>query len=246
MSFIDELATKLKTIGSLKAVGETWFSIDGTIPPGGVPYMGQLVSRALYADLWQYVQEKGNVLTDDEWREQAEAQSGNCTSYSSGDGSTTFRMPCIKNYLKGAESIAEAGLFVEEGLPNIEATWYSSFEDMDSKTMESTGAVTSIVLSTVKNEIPSTAAGKSLFREFSAQSGNSIYGRSDHVTPKSTNALFGVYAVSILTNVGSADVSAFQTALATLEANVSTELNTKITSEVGGGQKVGMLSFLAA
>ena len=80
MSFIDELATKLKTIGSLKAVGETWFSIDGTIPPGGVPYMGQLVSRALYADLWQYVQEKGNVLTDDEWREQAEAQSGNCTS----------------------------------------------------------------------------------------------------------------------------------------------------------------------
>ena len=243
MSFIDELATKLKTIGSLKAVGETWFSIDGTIPPGGVPFMGQLVSRALYADLWRYVQEKGNVLTDDEWREQAEAQSGNCTSYSSGDGKTTFRMPCVKSFLKGADSISEAGKFVEEGLPNIEGKLRTSNGSMSTGGTQPTnvsGAFSAVDPFTGNTYTDAAGNGwKRYYIAFDASLFNSIYGRSDHVTPKSTNVLFGVYAVSILTNVGSADVSAFQTALATLEANVSTELNTKITSEVGGGGAEG-------
>ena len=220
-NFIEQLTQKLRSVGALHAVGEQWISCDGTIPPGGVPFCGQSVSRALYADLFAWAQAQGKVKSEAEWQEIASVQDGNCIFYSDGDGSATFRMPCISGYLKGSVGTNDAGKWIEEGLPNIEATWNSCFEDGDLKSAESTGAVTSTVTTGIHSEIPNTAGNTTVSRKFSAQTDNPIYGNSDHVTPETNTILVGVYAVSVISNFGSADLADIQTSVANLDVKVN-------------------------
>lgn len=56
---------------------------------------GSLVSRELYKDLWEWVQTKPSMLlTEEEWQSALTANEGlACNCYSTGDGSTTFRLP---------------------------------------------------------------------------------------------------------------------------------------------------------
>lgn len=56
---------------------------------------GSLVSRELYKDLWEWVQTKPSMLlTEEEWQSTLTANEGlACNCYSTGDGSTTFRLP---------------------------------------------------------------------------------------------------------------------------------------------------------
>lgn len=56
---------------------------------------GQLVSREIYSDLWNFVQSKPSILlTEEEWQANLTANEGlACNYYSAGDGSTNFRLP---------------------------------------------------------------------------------------------------------------------------------------------------------
>lgn len=56
---------------------------------------GQLVSRKIYSDLWNFVQSKPSMLlTEEEWQANLTANEGlACNYYSAGDGSTNFRLP---------------------------------------------------------------------------------------------------------------------------------------------------------
>lgn len=56
---------------------------------------GQLVSREIYSDLWNFVQSKPSMLlTEEEWQADLTANEGlACNYYSAGDGSTNFRLP---------------------------------------------------------------------------------------------------------------------------------------------------------
>jgi len=57
-----------------------------TAPPHALLLQGQLVNRADYLDLWQFAQNSGNLVPDSVW--------SNCKgSFSTGNGSTTFRLP---------------------------------------------------------------------------------------------------------------------------------------------------------
>ena len=74
-------------------VGHTYFSFEKEVPVGRLPAFGALYNRNLYADLWAYAQERNLVVSESEWQAIASANDGNCVYYSSGDGSTTFRVP---------------------------------------------------------------------------------------------------------------------------------------------------------
>lgn len=113
--FIDQLAGKLQIIGTLHAVGETWISYDSSIPSGGIPFFGQTVDRTLWADLFAWASEQGKVKTEAEWREFASTHGGNCPFYSSGDGSTNFRMPKVVAYLKGVGTSAKGSFSQDLG-----------------------------------------------------------------------------------------------------------------------------------
>lgn len=56
---------------------------------------GQIVSRSVYKDLWDFVQTHPSLLlTEEQWQAELSANEGIVNNYySSGDGSTTFRLP---------------------------------------------------------------------------------------------------------------------------------------------------------
>ena len=55
---------------------------------------GSTHDRALYKSLWAFVEKHPSLLkTDTEWNQIAAQDNGYCRFYSSGDGSTTFRLP---------------------------------------------------------------------------------------------------------------------------------------------------------
>jgi hypothetical protein len=68
---------------------------------------GAEVSRATYPQLWEWVQANHPPITEAEWQAQSAVQSS-VGYYSSGDGSTTFRLPRILDYPRGGLA-GEAG-----------------------------------------------------------------------------------------------------------------------------------------
>ena len=69
-----------------------------TPPEGWLPCNGQNVSRTTYANLFAVIG----------------------TTYGSGDGSTTFKLPNLHHrFLEGTTTASEVGDYVEAGLPNI-------------------------------------------------------------------------------------------------------------------------------
>lgn len=59
-------------------------------PTGTLLLHGQEVSRTTYADLWAHAQAQLVVVTDAEW-------AGEKSQFSSGNGSTTFRLPDLRD-----------------------------------------------------------------------------------------------------------------------------------------------------
>lgn len=78
-------------------VGHMYWSVEPNVPTGRLPAMGATYNRALYADLWAWANSVGLVKSESEWQAIASANDGNCAYYSSGDGSTTFRVPKLPN-----------------------------------------------------------------------------------------------------------------------------------------------------
>lgn len=79
-------------------VGFEYFSMNPNIPIGRLPLFGGEYDRIIYADLWSWVQEQaGYLITEEEWQTYATNNDGNVPFYSSGDGSTTFRVPKLPN-----------------------------------------------------------------------------------------------------------------------------------------------------
>ena len=213
---VAELEENISELGKHN-VGEEWVSYLGKIPEGGVPYCGQEVTRVTYADLWSYAQAQGLVKTESEWQSWSSSHGGNVPFYSSGDGSSTFRMPAIKGYVKGASSQSEAGGYVAEGLPNITGSVRSGLAAKSG----TTGIGGAFGGSTTDSSANGYGSGTQVHitARFDASLSNPIYGNSTHVTPETSIVLFGVYAFGEITNTGALDAETLATGLATVEAN---------------------------
>jgi microcystin-dependent protein len=61
-------------------------------PLGLVTLNGALLSRTTYANLWSFAQTYGKLVSDATW------SAGAFGAFSTGDGSTTFRIPAINGY----------------------------------------------------------------------------------------------------------------------------------------------------
>ena len=200
-------------------VGEEWVSYSGVIPQGGVPYLGQEVSREMYADLWQWAKDNRLVTSEAQWQSNLARDNGNVRQFSNGDGSTTFRMPRIVGYVKGASSLDEAGSYIKEGLPNITGTLGYLHRDASLTGYDgSSGALKWANINTaVSGGDNATRYGYDI--DFNASRSNSIYGNSSHVTPETSVVLFGVYAFGEVTNAGSVDVQNVANAIARVETS---------------------------
>ena len=114
-------AYDLDKMGGGLPVGHEYFSMNPNIPQGSLPLLGGEYSRTTYSDLWNWVQtQTGYCISEADWQTMATANNGNVPFYSSGNGTTTFRVPSLKCWVKGANGdITEVGSYLEAGLPNI-------------------------------------------------------------------------------------------------------------------------------
>ena len=89
-------------------------------PPVGFLSLGEglVLNRIQYSELWTWAQNTMKIIPESEWQELANAQDGNCGFFSSGDGSTTFRLPKITSLLKMSE-LAEVGNYNKSEYSNL-------------------------------------------------------------------------------------------------------------------------------
>lgn len=90
------------------------FSILANTPPAGcLALQGALVSRTAYPDLWAWVQANAPLITESAWQSQATVQTS-VGAYSSGDGSTNFRLPKIVDFIRGSDTGRTPGAWQED------------------------------------------------------------------------------------------------------------------------------------
>ena len=205
-------------------VGEQWISMDGTIPFGGLAFLGQTVSKETYIELYNWVEANGRFKTEAEWQSLYTANNGNVSFYAKVND-VSFRLPSFKGYLKANES---GGGYTKEGLPNItgsaeipdnvvtntnSAKIFAKSNGAFHQTTKSSGprawATTGISVSTWED-------GRNI--EFSAQKSNNIYGASSHVTPETNTILIGVYAFNTILNDANVEVDTIRQRIDELES----------------------------
>lgn len=225
MTFKEELAENLAHLGASHALGDQWISVDGTIPAGGIPFLGQDVSKTLYIDLFNYMSEKGRVKTISEWNAYVSEHGGNCPFYGYDEGATTFRMPKIVGYLKGANELNQVGEYIKEGLPNITGEILNGWSDENSTVAilgengTHSGSLYSSQNTWGKNELRYASSNNKAIgahypsMAFDASRSNSIYGNSSHVTPETSLVMVGVYAIGIVGVTGYTDTDTILSAL---------------------------------
>ena len=198
-------------------VGFETFTTNPNLQAGWLPLLGGEYSRTAYADLWAWVQtQSGYLLEESAWQAKATANGGNVPFYSKGDGSTTFRVPALKCWVRGAGSISEVGGYLAAGLPNIEGEAGSKISAKEE--LSCTGALYQSLVSTGGE---ANGNYKYVSLGFDASLSNPIYGASDTVQPPSIIGLWCVKAYGTVTNIGSTDVTNISTGLTEAETRIS-------------------------
>lgn len=225
--FINQLAEKLSKLGTVRPLGFHYLHPYGTVPADSIICNGATYSRALYKDFFDYITTQGWVKTEAEWQEIATRDNGFCPFYSSGDGSTNFRVPRFAPYQQIAIASGNAGTYHQAGIPNI--TGRSDLGGIYSS-ISFSGAI-----ATVYNEGNATGAthvnaggNQKVKLTFNASNSNSIYGRSDTVQPESHEWVMCVVAYGVATNVGAVDIQNVMSAVNAVQASI-TEVEGKIT-----------------
>lgn len=202
-------------------VGHEFFTTNPNIPAGCIPLLGGEYSRTTYADLWAWVQtQSGYLLEESAWQAKAAANGGNVPFYSKGDGNTTFRVPALKCWVKGADSISEVDEYLAAGLPNIEGQLGLYGTEKQYCTTSGAFSTNSGAMEYGAGHTPTDG----LIADFDASFSNPIYGTSDTVQPPSIVGLWCVKAYGTVTNVGSTDVSNIASGLTSLETRFSTDV----------------------
>ena len=131
-----------------------------TIPEGFLICNGAAISRTTYANLFDKIG----------------------TTYGSGDGSTTFNIPDLRDrYIIGANTNA-LGTYIAEQLPNITGS-FSPVALGPSKTITQTGVFCNSTQQAINNGIGSGAY--SFTQDFNANNSNAIYTNNGKVYPLS-------------------------------------------------------------
>lgn len=102
-----EISSDVTPIGTIKQ--QLWH----TAPPGYIKLdVSQVLNRADYPELWQYVQNYMPLISEVDWQKQA-AKQNTVGFFSTGNGSTTFRTPVILDFARGG-SVSSVGVYTAD------------------------------------------------------------------------------------------------------------------------------------
>ena len=218
---LNDYSTKIATTKYVKdaflhcasvPIGFEYFQTNPNIPQGSLPLLGGVYSRATYADLWAWVQtQSGYLITDSAWTALSNSQNGNVPFYSSGDGSTTFRVPALKCWIKGTDGTETVGTYLNAGLPNITGSFVGDRFGYQGNMAEQVGAISLINAEHTQGwsgALYESAAYTSRL-VLDASNSNSIYGNADTVVPESIVGLWLVKAYGTVEDTGTIDEQAY-------------------------------------
>ena len=204
-------------------VGDLWFGFDPKSKPANVQlFAGQLLSRASYTAHAELVfSGKRTVISESEWQAQVSAN-GFCPYYSSGDGSSTYRMPLIKGvHPKFVAALAEAGQYKEAGLPNITGEWNGNRLGVSVDQSGFSGALYSGgAASSGKYAAHYETGALSVRLRVDASRSSTVYGNSDTVQPPSVTCVLGEYVVGSVATIGEADAESLLAGQTLLDSKV--------------------------
>lgn len=179
-------------------LGAIYPTLYGNVDVGSLPLLGGEYTRAAYSDLWNLVQTKdGYVVTEAEWQELNIANDGNVPKFSSGDGSTTFRLPKITKFLSGVESINEVGSYQTDTQRNITGSIAMGVWSSPS------GCFYANSTSNMKHGRVQETAGSCAF-DASRSVGTEHTG--EEVAPKHIKALYQIKVFGTISNSGNVDI----------------------------------------
>jgi hypothetical protein len=209
-----DLEGYLRKLAGVMPVGHYWFGIDPKSKPAGVQlYSGQLLFRSAYQKHWEFVSGgHRTVLSEKEWQAMVDEQ-GFCPYFSYGNGSTTYRMPLVQGvHPKFVSALAEAGQYVEAGLPNITGSLntYARFG-------QGTGAI--YTDGSGFNHQQTGSYGYS-YANLDASRSSPVYGNSDTVQPPALTFLIGEYVVGSVATLGEADAESLLAGQTLLDSKV--------------------------
>jgi hypothetical protein len=214
-------------------VGYEYFSINPNVPQGSLPLLGGEYNRSTYSDLWEWVQQQtGYLKTESEWQALSTAHNGNVPYYSDGDGSTTFRVPSLQCWVRGANgSVSTVGSYLAAGLPNITGLGWNV---MGKNASDWSGAFYADGILTFGTQTGTNIGGGAL--HFDASRSNSIYGNSNTVQPESIVGLWLVKAYGTIVDTGTIDEQQY------IDDRIAALPNTFLPRT--GGTMTGSITFL--
>lgn len=111
-------------------IGQVFPVMDGIVPSDALPLTGGLYSRVIYSALWDWVNEHAaeRLVTEEVWQATKTANEGKWVpQYSTGDGSTTFRMPLWNSYTSGTSDTSLVGSYATDTQRNITGEFVIDF-----------------------------------------------------------------------------------------------------------------------
>lgn len=179
------------------------------LDPGQLIRNGQLVSREIYSDLWNFVQSKPSMLlTEEEWQANLTANEGlACNYYSAGDGSTNFRLPKASVIVLSDLNPENINKYSTDTQRNITGSIGEIFAPDPPFT---TGAFSEEVSRHI-HVINDEAANHIWKINFDASRSVGADHTGEEVKPKSITKLPIVYAFGRIVNAGELDFQTFKT-----------------------------------
>lgn len=168
---------------------------------------GQIVSRSVYKDLWDFVQKHPSLLlTEKQWQAELSANEGVVNNYySSGDGSTTFRLPkagVIELPVITAENINK---FSTDTQRNILGS--ITMVDTIGKTQVSNGALLAEVTNISSSVNNNGNWSNAITTDFDASRSVGTEHTGSEVKPKTITKLAVVQAFGRVINTGTLDIN---------------------------------------
>lgn len=114
------IQTLLEKAGEGFAIGDIKFSFAKVVPNGWLRCDGNLYQRSEYPDLYQWATDNNYIVSEETWQSTKTANDGGSVGYfSTGDGSTTFRVFNIVDFVRADSSASNTGTYQTDTMRNI-------------------------------------------------------------------------------------------------------------------------------
>ena len=119
------IQTLLEKAGEGFAIGDIKFSFAKVVPNGWLRCDGNLYQRSEYPDLYQWATDNNYLVSEETWQATKTANDGGSVGYfSTGDGSTTFRVFHIIDFVRADNTVDDIGSYQTDTMRNITGTTF--------------------------------------------------------------------------------------------------------------------------